>query len=97
MLVRKLRAEGKLDGGVGPVSLVLGQVAALAAIVLGRLARESGSVGLPFGLSLGDFSLGFMAGLGATFILASTPLSLTRRRRTTSKGTKGLPHGGNKT
>lgn len=86
MLIRKLTARGKLEGGTRPLILVLGQLCMIAAIVLGRLAGENGEVGMPTTVSLGDFWSGFLTGLVLTCAVITLPLCLTDRRHRRSRG-----------
>jgi hypothetical protein len=83
MLLRRLNTEGGREGGVGPMFLVLGQLCVLVAIVLARLARESGGIGVSLDFPLGDFWQGLLAGLTGTFVVVSISLTLSaiRRRR----------------
>lgn len=86
MLIRKLTARGKLEGGTRPLILVLGQLCIVAAIVLGRLAGENGEVDVPTAESLGDFWSGFLTGLVLTCAGITLPLCLTASRHRRSKG-----------
>ncbi len=81
MLLRRLNAEGRREGGVGPMFLVLGQLCVLVAIVLARLARESGGIGVSLDFPLGDFWQGLLAGMAGTFVVVSIPLTLPAIRR----------------
>lgn len=83
MLLRRLRAQGRLDQDADPVLLVLGQLCVVIALVLGGLAKGHGGGVTMLGVPRGDVWQGLLAGLAAIFAGVSIPLNLSaiRRRR----------------